>query len=143
MTTAYIKRNYCYDKDRFSLYEPIQVPKDAIFVSDYKENYIRILASDGKIVLYKNNLFAKSFTPNDKNILLADYEKNPRFVETFDDYLFPNGTLRRHLKCEVLVNRRGIYTLVKCEKCGTESPLAMNSMILTEGYKNHSYFNCK
>jgi len=140
---AYIKRNYCYDKDTFSLYEPIEVPNDAVFVKGYKENIVEIRASDNKTVLFKHSLFAKSFTPNDKNILLSEYIKKPKIVEAITDHMFIGRQVMLHRRCEVLTEKRGSFTMLKCLDCGQESPLALNSFILTSGIKDERYFNCK
>lgn len=144
-TIRYIKKSYLYDDFQFFLYEPIELD---IVSEKYKTNgeaeEIKY-TEDGEEKIFKHNRYysiVKAFTPTPKCILRSEYEKKPIYVSCVERILSCKGVDKRHLKCEVLSDKRGAYTMLKCDCCGDESPIALNSWdIWKEG--DSFDFDCK
>jgi hypothetical protein len=138
MKTYYQKLSYLYNKAEFFLYTPMEIEPIEETVRDgvlIKLSYLSPESSLTKIWdLYKDRMeIVKNFKSDANNMLVSDYK--PRYISTFDEIkLF-------HEKCEVLINKRGSYTMVKCCGCGQESPLAINSFYMIDE-TNDQLTNC-
>lgn len=138
MRTYYKKVSYLYGKAEFFLYTPMEIE----VISETVQNgfLTKLSYESAESTLTKTwNLYnhimviVKDFKPDANNMLESDYK--PRFISATDEIK------QFHAKCEVLVEKRGSYTMVKCCGCGQESPLAINSFYMIDE-TNDELTNC-
>jgi len=129
MKTYFQKISYLYGKVEFSLYTPMEIE----VIDETVQNGVLIklsyLSAESSLTktwnLYNDRMkIVKDFKPDTNNMLVSDYKY--RFISATDEIK------QFHAKCEVLVDKRGSYTMVKCCGCGQESPLAINSFYMID-----------
>lgn len=140
MKTLYFKTQYLYGKDAFFLYEPFEVSDEHTIKADHNGVIHTVLFEGGQVTnTVLNRGIVKSFKPDANNLLMSDYV--PRFVSAHTDWVF-DGKMHFHNKCEVLLQKRGSYTMLKCCDCKQESPLAINSFFLSNGFDADFHVHC-
>lgn len=142
MKTFFIKTQYLYDEEVFFLYEPFQVPKDAKVDKDNKGK-IRFIKNGNETITTHVLLteIVETFKPDANNMLADDYK--PRFVSAIYSLGCNNMKTEYHKRCEVLKDKRGSYTMLKCCDCGRESPIAINSFILISKFDSDLFRYCE
>jgi len=139
MKTFFIKTQYLYGKDAFFLYKPFHVPSDAI-VEKNSDGKIRLIKTNDETITTHVQLteIVSTFRADENNMLSDEYK--PRFVSAVS-----NGFCKHiyHTNCEVLKQKRGSYTMLKCCTCGGESPIAINSFSLAPKFDDEIHTNCK
>lgn len=139
-TTIYQVREYLHDELQFFLYEPVELD---IVSEEWNGKYAKKIKhrlpdmSEEWLVINGYNVYVKDFTSSNKHMLVSDYK--PVIVTCIS--ALPQCYLSElHERCEVLVEQRGLYVMVRCLNCGKESPLAINSLRI---YNSDEVFNHK
>jgi len=129
METRYKKVRYLYGKDKFFLYTPmlIEVVDEK---KDSNHNLISLtyIEQGGQEWTWSQSYpyeIVKSFTPSDTKMLVSDYRGKTITAYHFIGGGFPDV---KHESVNVLVEKRGSYTMLQCNHCGKQSPIAINSM---------------
>lgn len=137
LTTIYRKSSYLYDELEFHLYLPLSIEiVEQQWNRDGTAKKVEFLNDSGereKLFINPHNVWVKSFEPSSKHMLESEYI--PVMVRCRDavSSCYPRVL---HEQCEVLLQKRGGYTQVRCLHCGRVSPLAINSLcICTEDYE--------